>query len=63
MTRVDGGETIIDMLHYCYRDIVRDYPKEEDDDEISESDDDAENLIIGQMSPRGLYRYNEDSTR
>lgn len=63
MTRVDGGETIIDMLHYCYRDIVRDYPKEDDYDEISESDDDAENLIFGQMSPRGLPYDNEHITR
>jgi hypothetical protein len=59
MSEVDGGETVMNMLQYCFKDIVRDYPK----DEVTESDDDAENYIFGQMSPRGLPYDNEHITR
>lgn len=59
MSEVDGGETVMNMLQYCFKDIVRDYPK----DEVTESDDDAENFIFGQMSPRGVPYDNEHITR
>jgi len=59
MSEVDGGETVMNMLQYCFKDIVRDYPK----DEVTESDDDAENYIFGQLSPRGVPYDNEHITR
>ena len=51
------GSTVMEMLQFCYKDLTRDYPKDDD-----RSDCDAD-FGIFEMSPRGLSGRNEIITR
>jgi uncharacterized protein YdcH (DUF465 family) len=53
------GSTVLEMLQFCFKDITRNYPKN-DDDERSDADAD---FGIFEMSPRGLSDRNEIITR
>ena len=69
MTRLDTGETVWQMLQLCNKDIIRDYPKEdEDEDFLSDtSQDDRNDAHFGlfDFSPvaRGCEYDNEHITR
>ena len=49
------GSTVLEMLQFCFKDITRDYPKEDDDCEAD--------FGIFELSPRGLPDRNEIITR
>ena len=69
MTRLDTGETVWQMLQLCNKDILRDYPKEDDADSfLSETDENERNdahFGVFEMSPtaRGLPYDDEHITR
>ena len=69
MTRLDTGETVWQMLQLCNKDILRDYPKEdEDEDFLSDTEQNDRNdacFGVFEMSPtaRGLPYDNEHITR
>ena len=69
MTRLDTGETVWQMLQLCNKDILRDYPKEDDADSfLSETDENDRNdahFGVFEMSPtaRGLPYDDEHITR
>ena len=69
MTRLDTGETVWQMLQLCNKDILRDYPKEDDGDSfLSDTDENDRNdacFGVFEMSPtaRGLPYDNEHITR
>ncbi len=68
MTRHQGS-TFLEMLQFCFKDITRDYPKDEEDDFLSENTENDENdgnyatFGVFEMSPRGLPYDNEHLTR
>lgn len=68
MTRHQGS-TFLEMLQFCFKDITRDYPKDEEDDFLSEHTENDENdgnyatFGVFEMSPRGLPYDNEHLTR
>jgi len=51
------GSTVLEMLQFCFKDITRNYPKDDD-----RSDCDAD-FGIFELSPRGLPNRNEIITR
>lgn len=65
------GSTFLEMLQFCFKDITRDYPKDDDHDFLSENTENDENdgnyATFGQfeLSPdtRGLPYDNEHITR
>ena len=69
MTRLDTGETVWQMLQLCNKDILRDYPREDDGDSfLSDTDENDRNdahFGVFEMSPtaRGLPYDNEHITR
>lgn len=69
MTRLDTGETVWQMLQLCNKDIIRDYPKEDyDEDFLSDTDENERNdahFGVFEMSPtaRGLPYDDEHITR
>lgn len=68
MTRVDESNTTFkDMLQYCFKDITRNYPTEDDEDSfLSDTDENERNdahFGVFEMSPRGLPYDNEHTTR
>ena len=69
MTRLDTGETVWQMLQLCNKDILRDYPKEDDDEDflsdIDENDRNDAHFGVFEMSPtaRGLPYDDEHITR
>jgi uncharacterized small protein (DUF1192 family) len=52
------GSTVLEMLQFCFKDITRNYPKRDDNDEYERSDADAD-FGIFEMSPVGLFNRNE----
>jgi hypothetical protein len=54
------GSTVLEMLQFCFKDITRNYPKNDDD---YERDDAEADFGIFEMSPRGLSGRNEIITR
>ena len=50
------GSTVLEMLQFCFKDITRNYPKDEDDDQYAD-------FGIFEMSPRGLPRPDENHIR
>jgi hypothetical protein len=68
MTRLDTGETVWQMLQLCNKDILHDYPKEDDADTfLSDTDENDRNdacFGVFEMSPtaRGLPYDNEHIT-
>ena len=69
MTRLDTGETVWQMLQLCNKDIIRDYPKEDDEEDfLSDTDENDRNdacFGVFEMSPtaRGLPYDNEHTTK
>ena len=68
MTRVgETNTTFKDMLQFCFKDITRNYPTEDDTDTfISDTDENDRNdacFGVFEMSPRGLPYDNENITR
>lgn len=69
MTRLDTGETVWQMLQLCNKDILRDYPKEDDADsflsETYENDRNDAHFGVFDLSPvaRGCEYDNEHITR
>lgn len=68
MTRVDETNTTFkDMLQFCFKDITRNYPTEDDEDTfLSDTDENDRNdahFGVFEMSPRGLPYDNEHITR
>jgi hypothetical protein len=59
MTNVgESDSTFMEMLQFCFKDIIRNYPKETD---IYDPEDDGQNFIF-EMSPRVLPRRDENNT-
>jgi len=59
MTNVgESDSTFMEMLQFCFKDIIRNYPKEAD---IYDPEDDGQNFIF-EMSPRVLPRRDENNT-
>jgi len=57
MTKVGETDTTFkEMLQFCFKDITRNYPKDEDDDQYAD-------FGIFEMSPRGLPRPDENHIR
>ena len=69
MTRLDTGETVWQMLQLCNKDIIRDYPTEDEDDTfLSDTDENDRNdacFGVFDFSPvaRGCEYDNEHITR
>jgi len=69
MTRLETGETVWEMLKLCNKDIIRNYPTEDDaEDFLSDTDENDRNdahFGVFEMSPtaRGLPYDNADITR
>ena len=68
MTRVgETNTTFKDMLQFCFKDITRDYPREDDGDSfLSDTDENDRNdahFGVFELSPRGLPYDNEHLTR
>jgi hypothetical protein len=69
MTRLETGETVWEMLKLCNKDIIRNYPREDEEDSfLSDTDENDRNdacFGVFEMSPtaRGLPYDNEHITR
>lgn len=68
MTRVENCDTtVMEMLQFCFKDITRDYPREDENEDFLsdtyENDRNDAHFGVFEMSPRGLPYDNEHITR